>query len=431
MAQARPVGPRVSLWRQRDFLSLWAGQSVSEIGSAVTKLALPLTAVVVLDASPFEVGLLTAATTMAFMVVTLPAGAIVDRRPKRTIMMVCDAARLLIIGSVPVAWYLGVLGLGQLYAVALLVGVCTVFFDVTYQSYVPAIVARDQLTDANGRLTATQELAELTGPGLGGVLVGIVGVAGAMTADAVSYLASLVALARIRHREAPRPSHASGQPERRPRLRAEIAEGVRFVLRNRILRRVVACSATSNLFSSMATAMQLLYMVRVLGVDPYVTGLLLAASELGGIAGGVLSGWLTRTVGSARIIWLSIVVFGMPQFVAALAHPGWSVVLFPIGFGLSYFAVVSFNVAVVTYRQTVCPPELLGRMNAAIRWAVWSTIPVGGVVAGALGTVVGIRPTLLIACVGTWAAGLWVLFSPLRGMRDFPHKRLVTGVAER
>ena len=420
----------MSLWKQRDFLCLWAGQSVSEIGAAVTKLALPLTAVVVLDASTFEVGLLTAATTMAFIVVTLPAGAIVDRRPKRTIMIVCDAARLLIIGSVPVAWYLGVLGLGQLYAVALLAGVCTVFFDVAYQSYVPAIVARDQLADANGRLTTTQELAELTGPGLGGMLVGIVGVAGAMIADAASYLVSLVALAGIRHREPPRPAPASGQPER-PRLRAEIVEGMRFVLRHRILRRVVACSATSNLFSSMATAMQVLFMVRVLGIEPAVTGLLLSASALGGIAGGVLSGWLARTVGSARIIWLSIVVFGMPQFVAALAQPGWSVVLFPIGFGLSYFAVVSFNVAVVTYRQTVCPPELLGRMNAAIRWVVWSTIPLGGVVAGALGTAVGIRPTLLIACVGTWAAGLWVFFSPLRGMRDLPREQLVTGGAER
>lgn len=421
----------MSLWRHRDFLSLWAGQSVSEIGSAVTKLALPLTAVVVLDASPFEVGLLTAAATVAFIVVTLPAGPIVDRCPKRTIMILCDAARLLIIGSVPAAWYLGVLGIGQLYAVALAAGACTVFFDVAYQSYVPAIVARDQLADANGRLTTTQELAELTGPGLGGGLVGMIGVAGAMIADAASYLVSLVALTRIRHREPRRPSPPPGQPERRPRMSAEIAEGMRFVLRHPILRRVVACSATSNLFSSMATAMQILFMVRVLGVDPAVTGLLLAAGALGGILGGVLSGWLARTVGSARIIWLSIVVFGMPQFVAALAHPGWSVVLFPIGFGLSSFAIVSFNVAVVTYRQTVCPPELLGRMNAAIRWMVWSTIPAGGLAAGVLGTAVGIRPTLLVACLGTWAAGLWVFFSPLRHMRDFPREPQVTGVAGR
>ncbi|MFP5023476.1 MFS transporter [Pseudonocardia phyllosphaerae] len=421
----------MSLWRHRDFLSLWAGQSISEIGSAVTKLALPLTAVVVLDASPFEVGLLTAAATVAFIVVTLPAGPIVDRFPKRTIMIICDAARLLIIGSVPVAWYVGLLGIGQLYAVALAAGACTVFFDVAYQSYVPAIVARDQLADANGRLTTTQELAELTGPGLGSVLVGMIGVAGAMIADAASYLVSLVALTRIRHREPRRPSPPPGRAGRRSRMRAEIAEGMRFVLRHPILRRVVACSATSNLFSSMATAMQVLFLVRVLGVDPAVTGLLLAAGALGGILGGVLSGWLARTVGSARIIWLSILVFGMPQFVAALAHPGWSVVLFPIGFGLSYFAIVSFNVAVVTYRQTVCPPELLGRMNAAIRWVVWSTIPVGGVVAGVLGTAVGIRPTLLVACLGTWAAGLWVFFSPLRRMRDFAGEPQVTGVAER
>jgi MFS family permease len=175
-----------SLWRHRDFMLLWSGQTVSEIGSAVTQLALPLTAVVALRASTFEVGLLTSASTAAFALIALPAGAIVDRRTKRGIMLACDAARTLIIGSVPLAWALGILTLWQLYVVALTAGVATVFFDVSYQSYLPVLLRQEHLMEGNGRLGATQAFAQFAGPGLGGGLVGVVGAAGAMTADAVS-----------------------------------------------------------------------------------------------------------------------------------------------------------------------------------------------------------------------------------------------------
>ena len=402
---------RRSLWRHPNFLLLWGGQTISEMGSAVTLLALPLTAVVVLRASTFEVGLLTSAATLAFALIALPAGAIVDRRAKRWLMIWCDVARMLIIGSVPLAAALGVLTLGQLYAVAITAGVCTVFFDVSYQSYLPVLIGKADLVDGNGKLGATQSFAQVAGPALGGGLVGLVGAAQAMSADAISYAVSVASLLAIRAREEP------PHPEQRQKLRTEIAEGLSFVVRHPILRKIVACTGTANLFFSMALAVEIVFLVRVLHVRPAEVGLLIALAGVGGVAGGVLSGRLARRVGSARIIWFSLLVLGAPSLVAPLAEPGWRLALFVIGQAVSWFSAVVYNVAQVSYRQAICPPRLLGRMNAAVRWVVWGTLPLGGLLGGAFGTWLGVRPTLWIGFTGAWAAGWWVYFSPLRRLR--------------
>ena len=416
-AEAPPgeAGQQGSLWRHRDFMLLWGGQTVSEMGSAVTQLALPLTAVVLLRASTFEVGLLTSAATAAFALIALPAGAIVDRHAKRGIMLACDAARVLIIGSVPFAWALGVLTLWQLYVVALAAGVATVFFDVSYQSYLPVLLKADALMDGNGKLGATQSFAQFAGPGLGGGLVGAFGAAAAMWVDAISYVVSVASLLGIRTRE----QRAERAPAHR-NLRAEIAEGLKFVVRHPILRKIVACTGTSNLFSSMATAIEVVFLVRVLHVRPAFVGVLFAISALGGVAGGIFAGRLARRIGSARIIWFSVLVFGIPQILPALAQPGGLVALYPIGFACFLFTAVVYNVAQVSYRQAVTPPQLMGRMNAAVRWIVWGTMPLGGLLGGALGSTIGVRPTIWIGLIGSWAAGFWVYFSPLRTMRDIP-----------
>ncbi|GAA1080816.1 MULTISPECIES: MFS transporter [Kitasatospora] len=412
---AGATGHGPSLWRQRDFMLLWGGQTVSETGSAVTEVALPLLAVVALGASTFQVGLLTAATTLAFAVIALPAGAMVDGTAKRSVMIVCNLLRLVIIGSVPLAAAFGVLTMAQLYAVAVAAGVCSVFFDVSYQSYVPSLVRAEHLMNANGKLGTTQALAQFGGPGLGSGLVWSVGAAGAMTADALSYALSVLSVLGIRTREErPRARPADGT------LRRRIAEGLRFVLGHRILRRVVACTATANLFSGMVSALAMVFLVRVLHVGPALTGLVMAAAAVGGIAGGLFAGRLAERLGSARIIWVSMLVFGAPQVVAAAARPGWGVLLFPLGWGVAGFSAMVYNVAQLSYRQSVTPPELMGRMNAAVRWVVWGTLPVGGVLGGLLGTLIGIRPALGLALVGTWAAGWFVFFSPLRRLRDVP-----------
>jgi MFS family permease len=403
-----------SLWRHRNFLLLWSGQTVSEMGSAVTALALPLTAVVVLKASTLQVGLLTAASYLAFALIALPAGAVVDRLAKRRIMIWCDLARVVLIGSIPVTAGLGVLTLWQLYLVAVLAGVCSVFFDVSYQSYLPGVVGPEHLMDGNGKLGASQSFAQVCGPGVGGGLVGAFGAAGAMSADAISYAVSVASLLAIRLPEPPPPKR-----ERR-KLRAEIGEGLSFVVRDPILRKIAACTATANLFGGMTTALTILFLVRVLKVHPADTGLVLAVASLGGVAGGVLSGRMSRWIGSARIIWVSLLVTSLPAFLIPLAEPGWRVALFAVGFASLSFASVVYNVAQVTYRQAICPPALLGRMNAAIRWIVWGTLPLGGLLGGTVGSAIGIRPTIWIGIAGSWAAGLFVYFSPLRKLRDVP-----------
>ena len=372
-----------------------------------------------LRASTFQVGLLTSAATAAFALIALPAGALVDRWAKRRLMIWCDVARMLIIGSVPLAAAFRLLTLGQLYAVAVTAGVCTVFFDVAYQSYLPVVVAREHLVDGNGKLGATQSFAQVTGPGLGGGLVGLVGAAGAMAADAVSYAVSVASLLAIGGRaEAPQPAGD------RAGLRAEITEGLSFVLGHPILRKIVACTGTANLFGSMGVALEIVFLVRVLRVRPADTGLLIAVASLGGVAGGLLAGRLSGRIGSARIIWYSMLVLSFPQLLVPLAEPGWRVAAFAVGMAFFSFGAVVYNVAQVSYRQAICPPRLLGRMNAAVRWVVWGTIPLGGLLGGVLGTLAGVRATLWIAFAGSWAAGWWVFFSPLRGLRALEDRAL-------
>ncbi len=414
-ADAAPRGRGTAgLWGHRDFMLLWGGQTLSEMGSAVTTLALPLVAVVILKASTLQIGLLSAASTAAFAVIALPAGALVDRCSKRRVMITCDTLRFAIISSVPVAAAAHVLTLAQLYAVAVTVGVCTVFFDVSYLSYLPSLVSAEQLVDGNGKLGATQAVAEFAGPSAGGGLVALVGAAGATTADAISYLISVISLFGIAAREEP-VSPKSGES-----LRKEIAEGLSFILRHEILRRIVACTATSNLFSAMLAALETVFLIRGLHVRPALVGEFVAVSAIGGIVAGVFAGRLARRIGTARIIWVSVLVFGAPGFIAATAEPGWSVLLFPLGWGTFYFAAVVYNVAQISYRQAVTPPELMGRTNAAARWITWGMMPIGGILGGVLGTLIGLRPTLWVALIGTWAAGWFVFFSPLRRMRDFP-----------
>jgi MFS family permease len=407
--------PGRTLWRHRDFLLLWVGQGISELGSAVTQLAMPLTAILVLRASTLQVGLLTAATTAAFLIIALPAGVVVDRTAKRKVMLACDIGRMAVIGSVPLAAAFGALTLGQLYGVALTAGVLTVFFDVAYQSYLPVLVRTDQLVDANGKLSAAAALAQVAGPGTSGALVGVLGAGGAMIADAVSYAVSVASLLLIR---APEPRLE--RLEVRPRFRQELTAGLSFIARDAILRKIVACTGTANLFAGIAYSLLILFMIRVLHVRAAETGLVVALAALGAVAGAVVSGPLSRLIGTARLIWVSMLGFGAIVLLTPAARPGWSTALCIVGWAGNGFSAELYNVAQVSYRQAICPPEMLGRMNSALRWIVWGTLPFGAVLGGTLGSVLGIRGGLWIAAAGLWAAGLWVFFSPLRTMRDVP-----------
>jgi MFS family permease len=413
--RTQPPPPRpVPLWRQRNFTLLWTGQTISLTGSAVTTVGLPLAAITMLGTSALQVGLLTAATYGAFILVALPAGVVVDRFPKRRIMIWCDSVRLVIIGSVPVAAALHRLTLGQLYAVALAAGVCAVFFDVSEQSYVPSLLDPEDLTEGFGKLGASASFAEVSGRGLASGLVAVIGAAQAVTADALSYAGSVTCLLLVKGDE-PR-------PERRPagarQLRRDIPQGLAFIARHPVLRKITACTAAGNLFIAMEIALNLLFLIRVLHMRPAIAGLATALGSLGGIAGGMLAAWLGRRIGSARIIWFSLLVLDAPSLVLPLAAPGWRIALFIFGYGVSMFACSVFGASQLAYRQSVCPPDLRGRMNAASRWITWGVLPIGGLLGGFAGSAIGIRPSIWIAYAGSWAAGFLVYFSPLRRARD-------------
>lgn len=405
------------LTRDRDFLLLWAGQTVSEVGSQVSVLALPLVALVALKASALQVALLSAATTSAFLLVALPAGVVVDRVRPRRLMVWCDVGRLVVLGSVPVAQVAGVLGLAQLYIVALLSSVLTVFFSVAYQSYLPVLIHRSQLVEGNGKLSTSQSAAQIAGPGLGAVLVGAVGAAKAMAGDAASCAVSAVTLVAIRRTEPDKEPAKSGQ---KARIRTQIEEGLGFVAREPILRRAVAWNGTANFFVIMVESLGPVFLVKTLHLRPGYVGLILAAGACGGVVGGLASGSLARRVGSARLSWLSMTVFALPGLLIPAAGHGWMSLLFAAGWTSWTFSATLCGVALTSYRQAACPPDLLGRVNAASRWVTWGTLPLGGVAGGALAATIGVRASLWVATIGGCLSGLWLFFSPLRGLRDIP-----------
>ncbi|HWC83266.1 MAG TPA: MFS transporter [Pseudonocardiaceae bacterium] len=404
-----------SLFRHRDFRLLWVGQTISELGSNVTTTAVPLLAALVLAATPFQMGLLAAAPTTAFLLIGLPAGVWVDRMRRRSLMLGADLGRAALLLSVPVAWWAGVLTIAQLIVVGLLVGVLTVFFDVAYQSYLPSLISREHLVDGNGKLQASLTTAQVTGPALGGGLTQWVGAANAVLVDALSYLASALCLWRIRTPE-PEPE----RPETRPRLRADIAEGLRFVFGNRMLTAIVITTGVSNFFTNVIGAVDVLLLTRQLGASAGIVGLLLTTGSVGGVLGALASGRLIARFGQARTIWASLVATSPFMLLIPLVGRGPLLLLFAAGNLVSWAGAVVYNVAQVSFRQSICPDRLLGRMNASVRFLVWGTIPLGGLLGGVLGSTIGLREAMWVGAVGAMLAPVSVLLSPLRGLRDLP-----------
>ncbi|GAA3851445.1 MFS transporter [Saccharothrix violaceirubra] len=404
----------MSLWSHRDFRLLWIGDATSHLGATIGRTVLPLLAAGTLAASPFEMGLLTAATTAAFLFIGLPAGVWVDRSRRRPVMLAADGVRFVLLLSVPTAWWLDVLTFGHLVVVALLVGAATVMFDVAYQSYLPTLVGRERLVEGNSKLTVTQSVAEVSGPAIAGGIAQVVGAAVGVLATGIGYLGSALALLRIRTPE-PEPAKPA-----MPNFLAEIGEGLRFVFGNRSLRAIVGCTATANLFSSVFYAVCVLFLVRTLDLSDGTVGLLFSFGGIGGVLGALTAGWWTRRLGQSRTI-IAAMLFTQPVVLLfPFAEAGWRLGFAAVSEIVMAYGVVVYNVAQVSYRQAICPDHLLGRMNASVRFVVWGTMPLGGVLGGVLGARLGIVPTLWIGLVGQVLAVLWVLCSPLRTQRADP-----------
>lgn len=405
-----------SVWRNRSYVRLWIGETFSQAGEQVGTLAIPVLAVLVLNATAQQVGLLSAAETLAFLVIGLPVGAWVDRMRKRRVMMTADAVRALALASIPVLWWSGLLQVWQLFVIGAVVGGATVFFDVTYQSYVPRLVEPRQVTAANSGLETSAQVARVGGPAASGGLLAIMPAPLVVLATSIGYVFSFGFVASIRDAE---PRH---QKTPQASLVREIGEGLRFVFGNRLLRRIVMMTAASNLFEGLVTVLMSLFVLRELGLSPAVFGLIGAIGAIGGILGAVSSSTLSRRIGEGRIIVVAALVSAVSPFLipVAAAVPSAAIVLLIVGEFFFMFAVVVYNVAQLSFRQRICPPPLLGRMNASIRFVVWGVIPIAGVGGGALGGWIGIVPTMWIGCVLGLLSCSVVVFSPLVRLRQLP-----------
>lgn len=407
---------RSSLVWHPDFRRLWVGDAFAQFGAQLTGIALPVLAVRDLGASEWQMGLLTAAETAAFLVIGLPTGAWVDRMRKRRVLITADLVRAVVLSVVVALALTGNGSMALLYAGALVLSVATVFFDVAHQSYVPGLVGLAHIGEGNAKLQATQSVAQVAAPAVGGALLRVIAAPLVIAVNAVTYLVSAVAVSRIRKVEELPPVES-----RRP-LKEEIAEGLRFVIHQPLLRRIVACTAIANLAGAITTALIVLYALRTLGMDEAAYGTVLSASALGGLSGAVASNWLVRRIGEARIIPLAALGFApgaaLTPLAAFLPIPPQATLI--AGGVLFYAMVVLYNVAQVSFRQRICPPPLLGRMNASVRFIVWGTTPIGGLLGGWLGHTWGVLPTLWIAAAGSLVAALPVVLSPLLQMRDLP-----------
>jgi MFS family permease len=409
--------PEGGLWRHSDFLKLWSAETVSQFGSQFTGLAFPLAAVIVLHASVFEIAVLEVVLFLPFVLISLPAGVWVDRMRRRPILVVGDLSRAALLLSVPIAYAFDALTIWQLYAVAFLVGIATVFFDVAYQSYLPSLVDRRALVDGNSKLEISRSAAQLGGPGLAGLFIDLISAPVAILADALSFIGSALFIFGIKKEER--------APERPPgstsRMRTEIAEGLRYVLRHPYLKSIAACTATFNFFSSFWNAVLIVYAVRVLDLRPAVLGLAFTLGNLGALAAAFSSGRISRRLGVGRTI-IGATVVGGPMFLLAAFAPHGNAALAILGPAVfvGSFSGVVYNVTQLSLRQTITPERLQGRMNSVMRFIVWGTIPAGALLGGAFGTWIGLKETLIVGGIGACLPFLPVLFSPVRAIDEMP-----------
>ncbi|NUT56074.1 MAG: MFS transporter [Thermoleophilia bacterium] len=402
--------PRGELWHNQDFRRLWAAQSVSQFGSQITGLALPLVAILVLDASTFEVAVLAVVDWMPFFLFSLPAGVWIDRLPRRPILIAADLGRAAVLSSIPLAYLLDALTLGQLYLVGLLAGTFTVFFDLSYQSYLPSLVRRDELGEGNSKLEVSRSGAQVAGPGIAGLLVSALTAPYAILVDAISFLGSAVLLARISRRERTPERPAAGQP---PFL-TEIHQGLRFVLRHPLLRPIVIFVGVSNVFVTMLFAIYLVYAVRDLGLDATTIGLIFSLGSLGSLVGALTATRVARAFGTGPGLIGVATVGGLGLTLIPLASGPLVIPFLIAGNVLWGFFVLNYFVSAISLIQAITPERLLGRTNASRRFLVQGVIPVGAFLGGALGSALGLRPTIAVGAIGASLAVIPLIFSPLR-----------------
>lgn len=405
-----------SLWSHGAFLKLWTGQTVAQMAAQISFLAVPLVATIVLDATPFQMGLLTAVASLPSLVFGLHAGAIVDRRARRPIMIGADLIRAVTLASIPVAWWLDMLSFPLLYLIVLVSGVGSLLFDVAYQAFLPSVVERQRLVEGNSKLELSRTASELAGPGLAGNLIQLVGAPLTLLLNAFLYVVSALTIWRIRVREQiDDPDH-----EREAGMWRRIGAGLGIVWRTGTLRAVVGTRGVLNLFNAMLEAVFVLYIVRVLDVGPATLGIIFSVGGLGFLVGALLPSLVNRRLGLGATTAMALVVVGASDLLVPLAEgSGWLVV--PLLIAAQFFfgiGMTLFNINQVSIRQVSVPDRLRGRAGATARFVAMGAVPIGAVLGGVMGETIGLRQTLVLAALGEIAAAGWLWFSPVRAIRQ-------------
>ncbi len=417
---------RMSLWHHANFLKLWLSETISQFGSQFTNLAYGATAIIYLNATSADLGLLTLFGSLPWLLLGLMVGVWVDRHRKQRIMISSNVLRGSLLASIPVLAFAGRLtglGLPFLYGLSFLIGTLQVFFDVSYQSLLPAIVKREQLVEGNSKLEASRATAQAAGPTIAGIIIPIVTAPIAIAFDAVSFFVSAFTLGRIKREETP------SVPMMGRSVWFELREGLGVILDDRRLRSIAASTGTSNFFSTAWGTITLLFFIVPapaglgLGKDLAISvlGAIFSVGAFGALAGVFLASRAAKYLGVGWAIIVGMIVSGLGGIPFYLAVPGTSSVpLMMMGMFAALFGGVIYNINQVSLRQAIVPIKLQGRMNASMRFLVWGTIPLGGLAGGLMGEFLGLRTTIGIASVAGTLAFLWVLLSPVRSLKKIP-----------
>jgi MFS family permease len=404
------------LRRHAAFRNLWVGQTISVFGDQITLIALPLVAILALDAGPLGVGVLAAAAWTPHLVLSVGVGEWIDRRPsKRRTLVGADLLRAAVLATIPVAYAFDVLTMAQLIAVALAVGSLTVVFDLAYSTYLPLLVPREEVVEAQGRLSVSRSASYIGGPALGGALVQALTAPVAMAADALSFLGSAFFVARARVAE-PVPEPAEGT------LWSRVAVGLRFVFGHPLLRAGVLCTTTINFFNLAFNAIVVLFMSQELGLSPGAIGIVFSAGAVGALVGALVAPRIGRRIGLGPTVVIGAVLFPAPLVVFPLAGgPEWVVIAALIAAeGLSSLGVMLYDVNLNSINLLATPWHLRGRQSGAMRLPNYGVRPIGALAGGLLANAIGLRGALAIGALGALGGVLWLLRSPLPQTRQVP-----------
>jgi MFS family permease len=399
--------------RERDFRRFWAGETISLLGDQVTLIALPLVGVLALHADAAQMGYLGAAALLPNLLFSLHAGAWLDRRGRRRQAMIATAlGRAGLLATIPIAYALGILTMTQLYVVGFLIGTLSVLFFVAYSTLFVSLVPRERYLQASSLLNGSRAFSFVAGPSAGGLLVQVFSAPGALIADAVSFLVSAFSLSSIHPVEPPTEEAQEGH----------VRAGIRYIRRSSIIGPSLRATATINFFNFVFWALFFLYATKTLDVRPGLLGLVLGAASVGGVIGSLVTGRLSRRIGVGPAFLVGCVLFPAPLVLVPLAGGGeWRILalLFASEF-FSGLGVMILDITAQAIKTAVVPDRLRARVAGAYMVVNYGVRPLGALTGGALGSWIGLRPTLWIASVGAIAGVLWLLPSPIPQLRELP-----------